>query len=71
MKSLSNSTLFLSLTESLKVRKQYILVGNGILNGCKFVQILGIWWSTEEPSLLQSMGLQTVGHALATEQQHT
>lgn len=63
MKSLSNSTLCLSLTESLKV-KQYILVGNGILNGCKFVQILGYGGVQEEPSLLQSTGLQTVGHAL-------
>ena len=30
----------------------------------------GRWWGTGEPDMLQSMGLQRVGHNLATEQQH-
>ena len=29
----------------------------------------GRWWRTEEPSMLQSMGLQRAGHNLATERQ--
>ena len=29
----------------------------------------GRWWRTEEPGMLQSMGLQNAGHNLVTEQQ--
>ena len=32
------------------------------LNGCEFEQALGRWWWTGRPGVLQSMGLQRVGH---------
>ena len=32
-------------------------------------KLLEIVWRTEEPGMLKSMGLQRVGHDLATEQQ--
>ena len=31
----------------------------------------GSWWWTGRPGMLQSMGMQRVGHDLATEQQHS
>ena len=40
------------------------------LNGHKFEQVERKW-RTEEPGVLQSMGLQTVGHNLVTEQQYS
>ena len=37
------------------------------LNGYELEQTLGDRWKTEEPSMLQSLGLQTVGQNIATE----
>ena len=39
------------------------------LNGHEFEQTPGRWWRTEEPGVLQSMGLQRVRHDRATEKQ--
>ena len=39
------------------------------LNGCVFEQALGRWLWTGRPGVLQSMGLQIVGHNWATEHQ--
>ena len=38
-------------------------------HGHEFEQSPGLWWRTEEPGLLQSMGCKMLGQDLATEQQ--
>lgn len=52
-----------------KVRKQYILVGNGILNGCKFVQILGYGGVQRSPACYSPQGYKQLD-AYIIEQQH-
>ena len=41
------------------------------LNGHEFEQVPEVWWWTGNPGVLQSMGLQRVGHYWATEMNWT